>query len=161
MKLCVLTGIIPIQIELSIQANDYYITRGNAQIDAPKYYRTWTNPAKIIELKEKCEEREYMIEVYTDGNKNPSGVGSGNAIFENKHLTFQLKYKLAEKCSNNEAEQLAIAKALGKIQDFSHFQENKQSVAIHTDSKITLDAIANTRNHQNLVEHIRDEIRRL
>jgi ribonuclease HI len=102
-----------------------------------------------------------MIEVYTDGSKSPSGVGSGIAIFESKCLTFQLKYKLAERCFNNQAEQLAIAKGLEKIQDFSHFQENKRSVAILTDSKITLDAIANPRNHQNLVEHIRDEIRRL
>jgi ribonuclease HI len=68
---------------------------------------------------------------------------------------------MVEKCSNNQAEQLTIAKALEKIQDFSHFQENKRSVAILTDSKITLDATANPRNHTNLVEHIRDEIRRL
>jgi len=79
----------------------------------------------------------------------------------NKHLTFQLKYKLAERCSNNHTKQLAIAKALEKIQNLSYLQGNQQSVAIHTDSKITLDAIANPRNHQNLVEQIRDAIRRL
>jgi ribonuclease HI len=78
-----------------------------------------------------------------------------------KHLMFQLRYKLAERCSNNQAEQLTIAKALDKIQDFSHLQGNQQSVAIHTDGKITLEAIANPRNHQNLLEQIRDEIRRL
>jgi hypothetical protein len=33
------------------------------------------------------------------------------------------------------------------------------TVAIHTNSRITLEAIANPRNHQNLVEHIRKEIR--
>ena len=98
--LCVLTGITPIQIELRSQAKVYSITRGKAQIDAPKYYRKWTHPAKAIELKEKCEEREYTIEVYTDGSECPSGAGSAIAIFMNKHLTFQLKYKLAERCSN-------------------------------------------------------------
>ena len=81
--LCVLTGITPIQIELRSQAKGYYITRGNTQIDAPKYYRKWTHPAKGIELKEKCEEREYTVEVYTDGSKSSSGVGSGIAIFMN------------------------------------------------------------------------------
>jgi ribonuclease HI len=126
-----------------------------------KCYRKWTHPAKAIELKEKCEEREYMIEVYTVGSKSPSGVGSGIAIFTNKHLTFQLKYKLAERYSNNQAEQLAIAKALEKIQDLSHLQGNQRSAAIHTDSKIPLEAIAKPRNHQNLVEQIRDEKRRL
>jgi ribonuclease HI len=74
-----------------------------------------------------------MIEVYTDGGKNVSGVGSGIAIFINKHLTFQLKYKLAERRSNNQAEQLAIAKALEKIQDLNHLQRNQRSVAIHTE----------------------------
>jgi len=54
---CVLKGITAIQIELRSQAKVYYMTRGNAQIDAPKYYRKWTDPAKAIELKEKCEER--------------------------------------------------------------------------------------------------------
>jgi hypothetical protein len=118
--LCVLTGITPMQIELSNQAKFYYITHGNAETDAQKYYRTWTHPAETIELQEKWEESEYMIEVYTDGSKSPSGVGSGIGIFENKRLTFQLKYKLTERCSNNQAEQLAIVKALEKKQDFSH-----------------------------------------
>jgi ribonuclease HI len=65
-----------------------------------------------------------MIEVYMDGSKSTSGVGSGIAIFINKHLTFQVKYKLEERCSNNWAEQLAIAKALEKIQDLNHLQGN-------------------------------------
>jgi len=78
---------------------------------------------KSYRFKEKCEERDYTIEVYTDGSKSPSGVGAGIAIFKNKHLMFQLRYKLAERCSNNQAEQLAIAKALEKIQDCSHIQE--------------------------------------
>jgi len=77
----------------------------------------------------------------------------------NKHLTFQLKCKLVERCSNGQAEQLAIAKALEKIKNLSYLQGNQRSVAIHTDSKITLDAIANPLNHQNLVGQIRDEIR--
>jgi len=74
---------------------------------------------------------------------------------------FQLRYKLAERCSNNQAEQLAIAKALEKIEDLSHLQENQRTATIHTDSKITLDATANLRNQQNLVEQIRKEIRLL
>jgi ribonuclease HI len=34
-------------------------------------------------------------------------------------------------------------------------------MAIHTDSRITLDAVANPRNHQSSIEQIRDDIRRL
>jgi len=77
-------------------------------------------PCKSYLLKEKCEEREYTIEVYTDGSTSPSGVGAGIAIFKNKHLMLQLRYKPAERCSNSQVEQLAIAKALEKIQDLSH-----------------------------------------
>jgi ribonuclease HI len=83
---------------------------------------------------------EYAIEVYTDGSKSENGVGSGIAVFIDKHLTFQLKYKLAEKCSNNEAEQLAIAKALEKMKDLHQLQGNQRSVAIHTDNRVSLDA---------------------
>jgi ribonuclease HI len=37
----------------------------------------------------------------------------------------------------------------------------REIVAIHTDSRITLDAIVNPRKHKNLGQLIRDEIRRL
>jgi hypothetical protein len=49
---------------------------------------------------------EYMIEVYTGGSKIENGVGPGIAIFIDKYLTFQLKYKLSERYSNNQAEEL-------------------------------------------------------
>jgi len=162
--LCVLTGITPILIELRSQAKIYYNTRGNTQIglyDAPIHYSKGTHPADAIEPTDKCERREYTIEIYTDGSKSSSGVGSGIAIFVNKHLKLQLTYKLAEKCSNNQAEQLAIVKTLEKLQYFRHSKERQRYAAIHTDSKITLHATANPGNHQNLVEQIREGVRRL
>jgi ribonuclease HI len=66
---------------------------------------------------------------------------------------------LGERFSNNQAEQLAIAKALEKLRELHHLLGNQQTLAIYTDSRITLEAIANPRNQQNLVEHIREEIR--
>jgi ribonuclease HI len=69
-------------------------------------------------------------------------VGSGIAVFNDKHLTIQMKIKIAEWWSNNQAEQFAIAKALEKKKDFYHLKGNQWSLAIHTDSRITLDAIA-------------------
>jgi len=41
-----------------------------------------------------------------------------------------------------------------------YLQGNQRCLAIHTDSRISLDAM-NPSNHQNLVERIREEIRRL
>jgi hypothetical protein len=43
-------------------------------------------------------------------------VGSGVAIFVDKALVAQLKFKLDNRWSNNEAEQLAIAKAVEVIE---------------------------------------------
>ena len=96
-----------------------------------------------------------------DGSKSLGGVGSGIAIFENNQLSHQLTYRLADECSNNQKEQLAIVKALEKLQDFRHLQGQQRSAAVHTDSKITLDAITNPRKHQRLVEQIREGVRRL
>jgi ribonuclease HI len=68
---------------------------------------------------------------------------------------------MAERCCNNQAEQFAIAKAIEKMKDLYHLKRNQRSLAIHTDSRITLGAIANPSNHQKLVEQIREEIRGL
>ena len=72
--------------------------------------------------------------------------------------TTQIMYRLADGCSINQAEQLAVVKALEKLQDFRHIQGLQRSAAVHTDSKISLDAIANPRNHQHLVEQIREGV---
>jgi hypothetical protein len=87
---CVITGINLILIKLRSQANIYYNTRGNTQIglyDAPIHESKLIHPADAIELTDKCERREYTIEIYTDSSKIPSGVGSGIETFVNKHLT--------------------------------------------------------------------------
>jgi len=115
-------------VELENLAQQYHITCRKEQegaYDAPKDYRKWPHPAEAIELKDKCDNVKYMIEIYTDGSKTEKGVGSGIAIFTDGGLTFQLRYKLAEKCSNNQAEQLAIAKALEKVRDLHQLQRNQ------------------------------------
>ena len=160
--LCVLTGMTPIHIGLESQTIIYYNTRGNEkseQYDAPEHYSPWNHPADALEMKGKRKGQEYMVEVYTDGSIISGGVGSGIAIFENNHLPLQLMYRLADEYSNNQAEQLVRVKALEKLWDFTHLQGLQRSAAVHTDSKITLDAIANPRNHQHLVEQIREEVK--
>jgi len=53
---------------------------------------------------------------FTDDSKNEQGMGSGVAVLTGKVLTEQLKFKLNNRCSNNEAEQLASLKALDVIE---------------------------------------------
>jgi len=80
--------------------------------DAPLNYRRWPHPATVTGLKNKGDDMCYELDIYTDGSKNEKGVGSGVAIFVDGSLTHQLRYKLVEKCSNNQAEKLATVKAL-------------------------------------------------
>ena len=162
--LCVLTGMTPILIGLESQAKIYHNTRGNEKgetYDAPKHYSQWNHPTDALELKEKRKKGECTIEVYTEGRILVGGVGSDIAIFENSQMSHQMFYKLADECSKNQAEQLAIVKALEKLKDFSHLQGPFRTAAVDTDSKITVDSFANPRNHQHLIELIRDEVRRL
>jgi len=66
-------------------------------------------------------------------------VGSGFAVFTGKVLAEQFKFKLDDRCSNNQAEQLAIVKALEVI-EMQHVKNNEPGRAvIYADSKITLD----------------------
>jgi ribonuclease HI len=85
-------------------------------------------------------------------------VGSGVVIFTGKELTDQLKFKLDDMCTNNQAEQLAIIKALEVIQTQQVIHNERRSVVVYTDSKITLDPIRNAKNHNHLVEEIRKRV---
>ena len=121
--LCVLTGITPTRIELENMAKLYNITQGKNQndlYDAPFIYRWWPHLAKAIELHNKRDDIQYKMEIYTDGSKNEKGVRSGVAIFAHGNLSHQLRYKLAEKCSNNQAVQRAIVKAMKKSKEVAN-----------------------------------------
>jgi len=61
------------------------------------------------------------------------GVGSGIAILKNNQMLLHQMYKLADECSKNQAEQLAIVKTLEKRKDSSHLQGPPRTAAVHTD----------------------------
>jgi ribonuclease HI len=91
-------------------------------------------------------------------------VGAGIAIFIQNELVHQLRYTMHNRCSNNQAEQLAIDKALEKIGKL-HINDNIQRIAtvhtdsriatVHADSRITLQSLKNTKIHKYLIEKIR------
>jgi ribonuclease HI len=83
------------------------------------------------------------------------GVRAGIAIFIQSKLAHQLRYTLLIKCSNNRAKQLAIVKALDKLGKL-HINDNiPRTATVHTDSRITLQLLKNTKNHNYLIEEIR------
>ena len=83
-------------------------------------------------------------------------MGSGVAVFTGKVLTEQLEFKLDSRCSNNLAEQLAIVKALDVIESQQENQNEHRTTVIYTVSEITLHSIRSAKNHNHLVEEIRN-----
>jgi ribonuclease HI len=76
----------------------------------------WTHPATHINTIESEEESLHPIQAYTDGSKSELGVGAGVVIFLDNEITKTMQYRLNKRCTNNEAEQMAILKALEYIQ---------------------------------------------
>jgi hypothetical protein len=77
-----------------------------------KYWQHLADEAKILDSD---DHKDQTIHAYTDGSKTGHGVGSGVALFIGTKLALQEKFKLDTGCSNNQAEQLAITKALEAI----------------------------------------------
>ena len=78
------------------------------------------------------------IQIYTDGSRNEQGVGAGVAMFSGNELVTALKYRLDNRCSNNQAEQLAIAKALVALENTDIEEHSPCTAAVITDSKLPL-----------------------
>jgi len=100
------------------------------------------NPADTVIVTEQQEEQD--IQIYTDGSKSGHGVGAGIAIFIQNELAHHSRYTLHNSCSNKQAEQLAIVKALEIIEKL-HINDNiPRSATVHTDSRITFQSLQNT-----------------
>jgi len=98
---------------------------------------------------------EHTIHIYKDGSKTEQGVGSGIAIYVNNKLTHQIKHKLNNRCSNNQAEQTAILKALHALETIKVYNNTPRTVTVFTDSKITIFSLKNAKNRKHLIEEIR------
>jgi ribonuclease HI len=77
----------------------------------------WTHPATHIKITEGEEESLHPIQAYTDGSKSDLGVGAGVVIFLGNEIIKTMQYRLNERCTNNQAEQMAILKALEYTQN--------------------------------------------
>ena len=98
------------------------------------------------------------IQIFTDGSKSEQGVGAGAAIFTSGTHTKSLKYRLHERCTNNQAEQLAILKSLECIKNVNIPQK---TVTVYTDSQTTLNSLQNTSIHTSLTDEIRRQAMKL
>ena len=156
--LCILSGLTPISIKLEEIAKEYNTRKKSRQRNRPLDYKNWPHPADVPAFEEAVTNKEYTVEAYTDGSKTEEGVGSGVAVFVNNVLKHQKKYKLNTQCSNNQVEQYAILMALKTIADLELNPDIPYTAVIYTDSKITLNSIKNTSNHNFLIEQIRKQL---
>ena len=72
-----------------------------------------------------------------------------------------MKYRLHSECTNNQAEQIAIQKALEKIEELTITETKHKTAAIYSDSQITLDSLRNASDHNEIIENIRNKLRKL
>jgi ribonuclease HI len=167
--LCIINGITPIDIKLEETAQLYLTTRRDkTKYDQPKsttnltmnidydtHPKDWLHPADTVQITEHQEET--AIQIYTDGSKSSLGVGAGIAIFIHKELIHQRMFRLHSNCSNSQAEQLAIVKAIEIIQELQIAENVPRIITIYTDSKITLQSLTNPKNHKHLIDEIRKQ----
>jgi ribonuclease HI len=91
------------------------------------------------------------VEYFHGRLKSEQGVGSGVAVFAGRVLTEKLKFQPDNRCSKNQAEQLDIVKALEVI-EMQQVNHNEHKAAVI----YTLESIRSVKNHNHLVEEIRN-----
>jgi hypothetical protein len=84
-------------------------------IDREVDRKHWQHPADGAKNIEADDHKDQLIHAYTDGSKIRNRVGSGVAICFGAELALQETFKVDNRCTNNQAEQLAITKALEAI----------------------------------------------
>jgi hypothetical protein len=68
--LCVITGLIPINIKINETVAYYEYVKGNGNLfDREMELKYWNHPAKVVKIVAAQEEIKHTIQVYTDGSK--------------------------------------------------------------------------------------------
>jgi hypothetical protein len=97
-------------------------------VDQEMEFNNWRNPADEVKTTEDKGYEHRTILIYRDGSMNEHGVGSGVAMFVQQKLAVQLQFSLGIRCSNNQAEQLAIVKALDAIETIDIPQKSPRTI---------------------------------
>jgi ribonuclease HI len=159
--LCILRGIIPIIIRTEEAVKQYIIrkSRGSQtlELDNIVELKDWPHPADAVIITETKDYKDQTVQVYTNGSKCENCVESGAVISTGKEIAAQIKLRLDNRCSNNQAEQLAIIKALEAIESIIATDNSPRTATVFTDSRITLDSPQNA-NNAYLIEEIRKRV---
>jgi len=123
--------------------------------------RYWPHPAELPLIRAPTEISHNVINIFTDGSKIGGKLGAAAVIIKDNILLHLSKYKLHERCSNNQAERVAILKALEQIQNLQLPEDTEQIIVVNTDSKVTIETLQNRSKHYRLTGSIKKEIMRL
>jgi hypothetical protein len=133
--LCILTDLTPIAIKIEETFQIYQLTRRRTKEEAPvdldMGVRYWHHPPETITIRTENSEETSTIQIFTDGRKSYNGLGTGIAIYGSGSHIKSLKYRLNKRCTNNQAEQLAILKALECTENI---QTEDKTATVYTDS---------------------------
>jgi ribonuclease HI len=145
----------PMNIKIEEATKHYAITKGEGYLyDREMDIKSWIHPAKHITVIEGQDDSTHYTQAYTDVSKNEAGIGSGVAVFAGGNLKTTLRYRLNERCTNNQAEQMAILKALEYIQQLN---DEKETALVYTDSRITLQLLKNHKRHTHIIDQIKNK----
>ena len=81
------------------------------------------------------------MNIFTDGSKFGGKVRAAAVIIKNDIILHQSTFKLHNKCSHNQAEQVANLRALDQIQYLQLAEDTEKIAVVNTDSQVTLDAL--------------------
>ena len=116
--------------------------------------------AEIPLIREPTEIPHNVIYIFTDGSKSGGKVGAAAVIIKDEKIFHQSKFRLHDRCSYNQAEQVAVLEALEQIQNLQ-LKEDEKIAVVNTDGKVTQNNLKNRNKHSILKENIRTEIKRL
>ncbi|XP_067128373.1 uncharacterized protein [Centruroides vittatus] len=98
--------------------------------------------------------------IYTDGSHSADGTGGAFVVLDRKErTTYQQYFKLESYCTINQAESLALLKALQHINNKNHiYNYDHKSIAIHTDSRVILHQVHNRNSKLPIIKNILHEL---
>ena len=111
----VLAGVRPIRFAVEEKVRTYKATQNNIECDAPLEVRYWSYPTEIPLIRAPTEILHNVINIFTGGSKMGGKVRAAAVIIKDDIVLHQSTFKLYERCSNNQAEQVAILRALEQI----------------------------------------------
>ena len=149
---CILAGVCPIRFAVDEKVRTYKATHNNIKYNAPLEVRYWPHPVEIPLIR-----APNVINIFMDGSKIGGKVQAAAVIIKDDIVLHQSKYKLHDRCSNNQAEQVAILRALEQIQSLQLAEDTEKIVVVNTDSKVTLDTLQNRNKHCILIGNINKE----